>query len=88
MAMIFNILDNTTELWMTKYIISEIFSTCGATLYKNPSDRTVSHRVSPIIFGPSKWKKNSVFLGSLLCVVYSGEIGFKSRNSALLREKN
>ena len=38
---IFNILDNTTELWMTKYIISEIFSSGGATLYKNPSDQTV-----------------------------------------------
>ena len=39
---IFNILDNTTELWMTKYIIGEIFSSGGATLYKNPSDQTVS----------------------------------------------
>ena len=38
--MIFNILDNTTELWMTKYIIGEIFSSIGATLYKNPSDQT------------------------------------------------
>ena len=39
--MIFNILDNTTELWMTKYIIGEIFSSGGATLYKNHSDQTV-----------------------------------------------
>ena len=39
--MIFNILDNTTELWMRKYIIGEIFSSGGATLYKNPSDQTV-----------------------------------------------
>ena len=39
--MTFNILDNTTELWMTKYIIGEIFSSGGATLYKNPSDQTV-----------------------------------------------
>jgi hypothetical protein len=38
---IFNILDNTTELWMTKYIIGEFFSSGGATLYKNPSDQTV-----------------------------------------------
>ena len=30
---IFNILDNTTELWMTKYIIGEIFSSGGANLY-------------------------------------------------------
>ena len=39
---IFNILDNTTELWLTKYIIGEIFSSGRATLYKNPSDQTVS----------------------------------------------
>ena len=38
---IFNILDNTTELWMTKYIIGEILSSGGATLYMNPSDQTV-----------------------------------------------
>ena len=31
-----------TELWMTKYIIGEIFSSGGATLYKNPSDQTVN----------------------------------------------
>ena len=30
-----------TELWMTKYIIGEIFSSDGATLYKNPSDHTM-----------------------------------------------
>ena len=41
-TMIFNILDNTTELCMTKYIIGEIFSSSGATLYKNPSDQTVN----------------------------------------------
>ena len=39
--MIFNILDNTTELWMTKYKIGEIFNSGGATLYKSPSDQTV-----------------------------------------------
>ena len=38
---IFYIVDNTTELWMTKYIIVEIFSSGGATLSKNPSDQTV-----------------------------------------------
>ena len=38
---IFNILDNATELWMTKCIIGEIFSSGGSTLYKNPSDQTV-----------------------------------------------
>ena len=34
-------MDNTTELWMTKYLIGEIFSSGDATLYKNPSDQTV-----------------------------------------------
>ena len=38
---VFNILDNTTELSMTKYIIGEIFSSGRATLFKNPSDQTV-----------------------------------------------
>ena len=39
--MIFNILDNATELWMTKSIIGEIFSSGGATLHKNSYDQTV-----------------------------------------------
>ena len=39
--MICNILDNTTELYIIKYTIGEIFSSGGATLYKNPSDQTV-----------------------------------------------
>ena len=43
--MIFNILDNTTELWITTYIIDEFFSSSGATLYKNPTDQTVGHSV-------------------------------------------
>ncbi len=34
-------MDNTTELYMTKYITGEIFSSGGATLYKNASDQTV-----------------------------------------------
>ena len=38
---ILNIMDNTAELWMTKYIIGEIFISGKATLYKNPSDQTV-----------------------------------------------
>ena len=29
-------------MYMTKYIIGEIFSSGGATLYKNPSDQTVN----------------------------------------------
>ena len=48
---IFNILDNTNELWMTKYIIGEFFSSGGATLYKNPSDQAVIYLIctnSPI----------------------------------------
>ena len=43
--MIFKILDNNSELWMTKYIIGEIFSSCGATLYKNPSDQTLQYNL-------------------------------------------
>ena len=38
----------TTELWMTKYIIGEIFSSGGATLYKNPSDQTVCNKTFAI----------------------------------------
>ena len=50
--MIFNILDNTTELWMTKYIIGEIFSSGRATLYKNPSDQTVSTYLNALTMMP------------------------------------
>ena len=42
-TIIFNILDNTTEFYMTNYIIGEIFSSGGATLHKNPSDETVHY---------------------------------------------
>ena len=45
--MIFNILDNTAELWMTKYLIGEIFSLGGATLYKNSSDQIVNYCIAP-----------------------------------------
>ena len=34
----------TTELYMIKYTFGEIFSSGGATLYKNPSDQTVVSR--------------------------------------------
>ena len=37
---IFNILDNTIKLWMTKYIIVEIFFSRGAKMYNVPSDQT------------------------------------------------
>ena len=47
-TMIFNILDSTTELWMTKYIIGEIFSSGGASLCKNHSDQTVHYRTTDI----------------------------------------
>ena len=50
--MICNILDNNTELYMIKYIIGEIFSSGGATLYKNPSDQTVASL--PFHFWPLK----------------------------------
>ena len=35
------IFDLTIELYMEKYILGEILSSGGATLYKNPSDQTV-----------------------------------------------
>ena len=43
--MIVNILDNTTELWMTKYIIGEILSSGGATLYKTPLIKLVKDKI-------------------------------------------
>ena len=36
---------NTTELYMLKYIINEIFSSGRATLYKNLSDQTVCNEL-------------------------------------------
>ena len=52
--MILNILDNATELWMTKYIIGESFSSGGVTLYKNLSDQTVyRHFSSGGVKGPT-----------------------------------
>ena len=39
--MILGIFDWTIEFYMAKYILGEIFSSGGATLYKNPSDQTV-----------------------------------------------
>ena len=62
--MIFNILDNTTELWMTKYLIGEIFSSGGATLYKNPSDQTVPSAAFGIDFTNSGTATHSVKLQS------------------------
>ena len=41
--MIFGTLTWTIELYMTKYIIGEIFSSGGATLYKNPYDQNVKN---------------------------------------------
>ena len=37
---ILNILDSTIKLWMTKYIIVEIFCSGRATMYNVPSDQT------------------------------------------------
>ena len=39
-------MDNTTELWMTKYLIGEIFSSGGATLYRNHFDQTVIYAIN------------------------------------------
>ena len=61
--MIFNILDNTTELYMAKYIIGEIFSSRGATLYKNPSDQTVTLYIHKYILTNTKciYENNPAF---------------------------
>ena len=45
---------------MTKYIIGEIFSSGGATLYKNPSDQTVNLAIL--------WKCFSFYLKDLVLV--------------------
>ena len=58
--MIFNILDITTELWMTKYIIGEIFISGGATLHKNPSDQTVAIYNFHVDYSPIFRKNNPV----------------------------
>ena len=58
--MIGNILDNTTELWMTKYIIGEIFNSGGATLYKNPSDQTVKECDQAKCNVIGQWPMNSI----------------------------
>ena len=52
----FNILDNTTELYMTQYTIGEIFSSCGATLYKNPSDQIVKSKYKQFSLEKSPYK--------------------------------
>ena len=58
--MIFGTLAWTIELYMTKYIIGELFSSGGATLYKNPSDQTVySLRLEITIFQLSDYVKIS-----------------------------
>ena len=46
-TVIFGTLAWTIELYMSKYIIGEIFSSRGATLFKNPSDQTVYSVVPP-----------------------------------------
>ena len=87
--MIFNILDNTTELWMTKYIISEIFSSGGATLYKNSSDQTVMTTHTQIIhctifpflaycgFQRKQKKINVLFLNVVCVHIYKMTSGIK-----------
>ena len=52
--MIGNILDNTTELYMIKYTFGEIFSSSGATLYKNTSDQTVESENNLPLIGVSQ----------------------------------
>ena len=67
--MIRNILDNTTELYMKKYTFSEIFSSRGETLCKNPSDQTVHFKLIYYIGGQTTLTQKifGYFLG-LSCV--------------------
>ena len=62
--MIFNILVNTTELYMTKYIIGEIFSSVGATLYKNPSDQTVYYWLHILELFSNLYERNFILMFS------------------------
>ena len=52
---------------MTKYIIGEIFSSDGATLYKNPSDQTMARTAflssSPLFtYYKKRYKKQKIIL--------------------------
>ena len=67
--MIFNILDNTTELWMTKYIIGEIFSSSRATLYKS-SDQTV-RTIFPHFLITVAWRGRALINRGLLTMMSS-----------------
>ena len=51
-------MDHTTELWMTKYRIGEIFSSGGAALYKNPSDQTVC--IELFMHAETFWLRNYI----------------------------
>ena len=65
--MIFNILDNNTEFWMTKYIVGEIFSSGRATLYKNLiQSGSARAKNSPIMYFVIH---NSVVLSKILKIV-------------------
>ena len=57
-TMIGNILDNTTELYMIKCTIGEIFSSGRAILCNNPSDQTVYWETIYVI----KYNKNCWFI--------------------------
>ena len=73
-TIIFNILDNTTELWMTKYKIGEIVGSDRATLYKNPSDQTVFSQKKILGFFSPKIAFLVVFnpYKNILLFLYSG----------------
>ena len=58
--MIFGTLAWTIEFYMTKYIIGEIFSSGGVTLYKNPSDQTVQYTYTEPL-AENHVKKNSKY---------------------------
>ena len=79
----FGTLAWTIELYMTKYIIGEIFSSGGATLYSNPSDQTVSYNFRAIIL--------PIWI-HILCSDHSNKIStfhiFRNRKLVFLKSKN
>ena len=98
--MILGTLAWTIELYMTKYIIGEIFNSCGATLYKNPSDQTVYTRYNrrcpigilkfwlQILVRLQGWmsSKSALFVIEFICKSSVGIIGATSEMKKVFKE--